>query len=111
MKDFEELTAKATIAGDLTEALSSLADGGHDIVVEDGIRLRVTMKDGVPSRWRAFRGDTELSTLVILNPPTITSDADGGTDGGTGCETCGYVCAAHSDGGRICWRQCFPSEC
>jgi hypothetical protein len=109
--DFEELIAQATIAGDLTEALSSLADGAHDVVVEDGFRLRVTIINGIPAHWRAFREGKELSTLVILSPPTPihADDPDGGTGG---CQSCGYVCAARGgDGGMVCWKECWPREC
>lgn len=111
------------VVGGLAEPIYRLQNGVHLLAQAKGVHLWAKLLDGRPVDYRAFdEAGRELGIVKyylpddtaaepkdgLLRPPPEEIPMPGGgwpldRDGGT---VCAYVCAATSDGGRICWLEC-----
>ena len=111
-----------SLAGELADTLQSLQNGVHRVAESNGVTFWAKLLNGSAIDYRAFDGEGRELAVVRYSPPDGEADRPRagflrpskavdilpggpvrGNDGGT---VCAYVCAALSDGGRICWLEC-----
>jgi hypothetical protein len=95
------------VASDISETISGLRDGMHQVAEHEGVTLWTEIRGGLPADFRAFGPAQEELAVIIFKPaPEVDYSAEPPPPPQLPRDGCGYVCAATGDGGYICWFQC-----
>lgn len=101
---------ETAVVGDLTEVISGLSDGFHEVAKHEQATLWADIRGGRVVDFRAVDASRHEIGVAQFKAPPKEARPPGSKAEMQPRNGCGYVCAALGDGGYVCWWHCVGRD-